>query len=83
MPKYTVAEEIELLADADLLTERQAEAFVRRRVEAEPGYGVAQAMDVSDQAVSDYVREAEKKIERAEATLDAIEEIRYQLDDEE
>lgn len=82
MPQYSAAEEIELLADAGLLTERQAEAFVMRRVEATPGYAVADEMDVSQSTVSDYARDAEAKIEAARATLDALDEIRHQVDDD-
>lgn len=78
MPKYTVEEEIEILVDAGLLTERQAEAYVHRRVEATPNYAVAEAMDVSESTVSDYVADAEAKIESARETIDAIEEIRFQ-----
>lgn len=78
MPQYTVGEEIELLTEAGLLTERQAEAFVLRRVEATPGYAVAKKMNVKESTVSDYVSDAEAKIEAARETIDAIEEIRYQ-----
>lgn len=78
MPEYTVEEEVELLADAGLLTERQAEAFVLRRVEGTPGYAVADHMDVSEATVSDYVNTAEEKLETARDTLDALEEIRFQ-----
>jgi DNA-directed RNA polymerase specialized sigma24 family protein len=81
MPEYSVAEEIELLADAGLLTERQAEAFVRRRVEGEPGWSVAEDMSISQSTVADYVGDAEQKIERAQATVGALEAIRYQAPD--
>lgn len=79
MPTYTIAEETELLAEAGLLTERQAEAFVRRRVEAEPGFAVADAMGIGESAVSDYVADAEAKLETARETLDALEAIRNQV----
>lgn len=78
MPQYTVEEEIERLVEAGLLTERQAEAFVLRRVEATPGYAVAESMDVEESTVSDYVSDAEAKIEAARETIDAIDDIRYQ-----
>jgi DNA-directed RNA polymerase specialized sigma24 family protein len=81
MPRYSVEEEIELLTDAGLLTERQAEAYVQRRIEATPGYAVADSMGVSQSTVSDYVGDAEKKIEAARDTIDALDEIRYQTDD--
>ena len=81
MPEYSVEEEIGLLADAGLLTERQAEAYVLRRVEATPGYAVAEQMDVSESAVSDYVSAAEEKIANARDTLQALENIRFQAQD--
>jgi DNA-directed RNA polymerase specialized sigma24 family protein len=78
MPQYTVEEEIEMLADAGLLTERQAEAFVQRRIEATPGYAVAEDMGISDSSVAGYVSDAEDKIEAARDTLDVLGEIRWQ-----
>lgn len=78
MPKYNVEEEIELLSDAGLLTERQAEAYVRRRVELEPGYAVAEYMDISESTLSDYVSDAEEKMEAARKTVKAEQEIRFQ-----
>jgi transcriptional regulator len=78
MPRYTVKEEIEMLTDAGLLTERQAEAYVQRRVEATPGYAVAEYMDISESTLSGYVSDAESKIESARETLDALEEIKFQ-----
>lgn len=83
MPEYTVEEEIELLTAAGLLTERQAEAYIYRRVEATPGYAVAEEMGVNDSTVSDYVAAAEEKIETARETLDALEEIRNQIPNDE
>lgn len=81
MPKYTVAEEIEMLADAGLLTERQAEAYVRRRIELEPGWAVAEHMDISESTLSGYISDAEDKIEEARETIDALGEIRKQAGD--
>ncbi len=78
MPEYTVEEEIEMLVEAGLLTERQAEAFVRRRVNPEPGYAVAEDMGIGEPTLSDYVRAAEEKIGHARETLDVLEQIRYQ-----
>lgn len=78
MPQYTPDEAVELLVDAGLLTEQQAEAFVRRCIEAEPGYAVAEHMGIGESAVSDYKSTAEDKIEAAEQTLDALEKIRFQ-----
>lgn len=67
-----------MLADAGLLTERQAEAFVQRRVEGTPGYAVAEDMGITESTLSGYVSDAEDKIEGARETLDALEEIRWQ-----
>ena len=78
MPRYSVEEEIEMLADAGLLTERQAEAYVQRRVEATPGYAVAEEMGITEPTVSEYVSDAEDKIGAARETLDALGEIRRQ-----
>jgi len=81
MPRYTVEEEIEMLADAGLLTERQAEAYVQRRIEATPGYAVADELGISQSTLSDYVSDAEAKIEAAEATIEALEAIRNQVEE--
>ena len=80
MPQYTVDEEIQMLADADLLTERQAECYVHRRVEGTPGYAVADELDISESAVSDAVSAAESKLDAARATLQALQHIRNQTD---
>lgn len=77
--QYSVEEEIEILSDAGLLTERQAEAFVRRRIELEPGYAVAEYMGIRESTLSDYVSDAEAKIKAARETLEAIEDIRNQI----
>lgn len=77
MPQYSPDEAVDLLVDAGLLTERQAEAFVFRRVEGTPGYAVAENMDVTESTVSDYVSTAEEKLDAARETLDALEEIRF------
>lgn len=71
-----------MLVDAGLLTERQAEAFVRRRVELEPGYAVAEHMGIQESTLSDYVSDAEGKIEAAKQTLEALEKIRFQVPDQ-
>lgn len=81
MPQYSVKEAIEMLADAGLLTERQAEAYVQRRIEAIPGYVVAEDMGISEPTLSGYVSDAEDKIEDATETLDVLEEIRFQSPD--
>jgi len=80
MPRYTVDEEIELLTEAGLLTERQAEAYVQRRVECTPGYAVAESMGITESTLSDYVSAAEDKIESAQKTLEVLDEIKQQTD---
>lgn len=77
--QYTTDEEIELLVEAGLLTERQAEAYVRRRIELEPGYAVAEHMGIEESTLSDYVSDAEGKIEDAKRTLEALKQIRHQI----
>lgn len=81
MPQYSVDEEIEMMVDAGLLTEREAEIYVLRDVEATPGYAVADDLGISESRVSDAKRQAEDKITAARDTLDALEEIRNQLPD--
>jgi DNA-directed RNA polymerase specialized sigma24 family protein len=78
MSQYTTRKEIEMLTDAGLLTERQAEAFVLRRIECTPGYAVAEEMGISEPTLSGHVSDAENKIEAARETLNALEEIRWQ-----
>ena len=68
---------IDRLATAGLLTERQAEAYVRRRIEMEPGYAVADHMDINESTLSDYVAAAEEKVEAAEETVEQIEQLRH------
>jgi len=82
MPRYTIPEEIELLVEAGLLTERQAEAYVYRSVEGQPLHLVAEEMNVSKQAVSDYDNAAQEKIDEAEATLTVLNEIQNQVPSE-
>lgn len=76
--KYSVEEEIDMLASAGLLTERQAEVYVLREIEATPGWAVAEELDLGESTVSDYLADARAKIDKAEATLDVIKEIRFQ-----
>lgn len=78
MPQYTTEEEIEMLAEAGLLTEIQARAFVQRRIELTPGYAVAEDMGISEPTLSGYVSDAEDKIEAARETLDVLEKVRWQ-----
>jgi len=68
---------IDRLATAGLLTERQAEAYVWRRIESQPGYVVADLMDINESTLSDYVSDAEEKVEAAEETVEQLKEIRH------
>lgn len=77
----TFEEEVDVLAAAGLLTERQAEAFVHRDVELTPREAAADAMDITVSTLDDRLGEARRKIDAAEATLDAIESVRNQMDD--
>jgi len=71
-------DDIERLAAAGVLTERQAEAFVLRSIEAVPRSAAAESMGVSVNTLDNYVRTARDKIEAAERTIEAIEEIRHE-----
>jgi predicted DNA-binding protein (UPF0251 family) len=71
-------EEVDALADAGLLTERQAEAFVHRRIELTPRWAAAQDMGIAEDTLDDYVEVASEKIETAHATVEALGRVRYQ-----
>jgi len=81
-PRYTPDEEIQLLADAGLLTERQAEIYVLRRIEATPRDRVAEKLGIAEQTVSNTVTRAQEIIDEAEETIAALDEIRSQVFDE-
>lgn len=72
----TPEEAVEMLADADLLTERQAEAFVHRDVECVPRQATADEMGISVNTLDKRLREARDKVEAAEATSEALDDIR-------
>lgn len=76
----TTEEEVERLVDAGLLTERQAEAYVMREVELVPREAAAEGMGIAPSTLDDYRADAVEKIEDAEATVEAVRDIRYQLD---
>jgi len=76
--QYSIDEEIQLLVDAGLLTERQAQAYVYREVELVPREAAADQMGISSSTLDDYRADAEDKIEAARETLNALEEIRWQ-----
>jgi len=77
--QYSADEEIQLLVDAGLLTERQAQAYIYREVELVPRAAAADEMGITLSTLDDYRADAEDKIEAARETLDALEEIRYQV----
>jgi hypothetical protein len=68
---------VDQLADAGLLTRRQAQAYVLREIEAVPRDGAAQWMGVATSTMDDYRRDAVEKIEAAEATLTVIDDLRF------
>lgn len=74
----SVEEDIEQLADAGLLTERQAEAYVLRDIELVPRQAAADAMEISVNTLDKRLGEARRKVEQAEATLDALDSIRFE-----
>lgn len=65
------------LADADLLTRRQAEAFVYRDIEVVPREAAADAMGVSPSTLDKQLRSARDKVAAAESTLEAIQDLRH------
>lgn len=75
VPQYTVDEEVQMLVDAGLLTEQQARAYVLRFVEGFPNVDVAEQMGVSPPTASSYASDAAAKIDSAEETLGALEEM--------
>jgi DNA-directed RNA polymerase specialized sigma24 family protein len=79
----SVEEEIDALATAGLLTERQAQAFVYREVELVPRPEAAKAMDIKPSTLDNYVADAKEKVIAAQETAEAVEKIRYQVPDDE
>ncbi|OYR56648.1 hypothetical protein DJ70_08000 [Halorubrum halodurans] len=76
--QYSIADKIEMLAGADLLTERQAEAYVYREIEQLSRDDAAERMGISPSTLDDYRSDAAAKIQRAEGTLDVLETIQGQ-----
>jgi predicted DNA-binding protein (UPF0251 family) len=64
----TTAEKITLLSGAGLLTERQAAAYVHRRLENHSRMKSAEEMDIAASTLDDYLRNAEDKIAMADLT---------------
>lgn len=72
-----VEEAVERVADAGVLTERQAEIYVRREIEGERRQSVAEALEISVKTVDNTLLRARELVEQAEDTVDAIDDIRY------
>lgn len=73
-----VDEDIQQIHDAGLLTERQAEAFVLRDVEAVPRAAVADSMGISVNVLDKHLGAARKKLETARSTVDAVGDVRFE-----
>jgi len=74
--QYSVEEEIGMLTEAGLLTERQAEAYVYREIGRLSRGAAAERMGISPSTLDDYRSDAVAKIEDAKDTLDVLREIR-------
>lgn len=74
----SIEDSIEQLADAGLLTERQAEAFILREIEACPRQATAEQMGISVNTLDNTLGRARKLVDQAEATAAAVEEIRHE-----
>lgn len=73
-----VDDAIEELAEAGLLTERQASVFVLRDVEAVPRRAVAEDLGISVNTVDNTLSTAKEKVEGARGTVEAIDSARYE-----
>lgn len=73
MTDETLQERIEKLTDAGLLTEKQAEVYIRRDIELEPRGAVADYMGISENVHDKHLRAARDKVEAAEDTILEIE----------
>lgn len=74
----TVDEDVETLADAGHLTERQAEAFVLRDVELVSREAAAETMGISVNVLDKHLAAARSKVDNAEATTEALQSIRFE-----
>jgi len=68
----TADETITLLSEAGVLSPRQAEAYVYRRIEELDRGDTAAELDISKSAVDDYVRAAERKLTEASTTIKVL-----------
>lgn len=73
-----VDEAIQRLVDSGNFTERQAEAFVLRDVEATPRQAAADSMGISVNVLDKHLRAARDKVEQAERTIEAVADVRYE-----
>lgn len=71
-------DDAEELADAGLLTRRQAEAFVLRDVELVPREAAAESMDISVNTLDKRLSEARGKVEAAQETVETLQSLRYE-----
>lgn len=67
--------EVDALAAAGLLTEQQARAYYLRDVLELPRRATADRMDVSVSVVDDHTRRARRKLEKARATVEVLENV--------
>ena len=73
---------VDELADAGLLTDRQAEAIVRYHLTDESVATIAAEMDVSESRVYNARQDADRRLEQAEATLRVLREAIRELDEQ-
>ncbi len=65
---------IEEIADAGLLTEKQAVAYLGREIDHSSRRQIADYLDISPNTLDKHIRTAKDKVEAAEETLELIEE---------
>lgn len=69
------------VADADLLTERQAQAYIMRDIVGTTRKDAADRMDVTPNVVDKHLRVARDKVGAARATIDALDDLQAITDD--
>lgn len=73
----TPSEAVDQLVEAGLLTERQAQAYVHREIDPTPRQAVADMLEISPNVLDKHLSAARQKVEAAESTVAALEEIRH------
>lgn len=73
-----IEDAVDRLEEAGLLTERQAEAWVLREVEAVPRQAAAESMGISINVLDKHLRAARDKVDAVEETAEAIGAIRHE-----